>query len=397
MLPLSLFVLFECLVVKYVAKGFVRMKFHRMAVVSNQAFSIVNFRGDLIRDIVSRGVEVFAFAPDYDDWTESEIRALGATPVTIGMDRVGLSPLSAMKAIWSLSTRLKELKIDAVLSYFAKPVIYGGIAAKFSRVSRVYSLIEGAGYVYSESAVSFHRELLKALVSCLYRLSLGASSRVFLLNADDYRLFVGGGLVDGGKVIMLPGIGLDLQRFREQLPIVDPVNFSFVGRLLREKGVADFVTAARLIKEKYPAVSFTVVGDVDVNPNSMLREEVSQWVSEGLIHWVGRVSDVRQSLASTSVLVYPSYYREGLPRTIQEAMAVGRPVITTDSVGCRESIEDGVNGFLVPIKSPQHIAEAMEKFINEPQLISEMGRESRRIAEAKFDVRKINEKMISCF
>lgn len=373
------------------------MKFHRMAVVSNQAFSIFNFRGDLIRDLVSRGVEVFAFAPDYDDWTERQIRAIGATPVTIRMDRVGLSPLSAMKAIWGLSARLKALRIDAVLSYFAKPVIYGGLAARVSRVNCVYSLIEGAGYVYSENAVSISRALLKTLVSCLYRLALGASSRVFLLNADDYQLFVGGGLVDGRKVTMLPGIGLDLQRFREEKPVTEPVIFSFVGRLLREKGVVDFVAAAKLIKAKYPSVEFVVVGDVDVNPNSVFREEIRQWVEEGVIRWVGRVADVREWLAGSSVLVYPSYYREGMPRTIQEAMAVGRPIITTDSVGCRESIEDKVNGFLVPVRSPQRIAESMERFINDPQLIARMGRESRKIAETRFDVRKINEKMISCF
>lgn len=373
------------------------MKFHRMAIVSNQAFSIVNFRGDLIRDLVLRGVEVFAFAPDYDERTEYQIRALGATPVTVGMDRVGLSPISAIRTIWELVVRLKELRIDAVLSYFTKPVIYGGLAARFSRVSCVYSLIEGAGYVYSESAVSFPRALLKVLVSCLYRLSLGSSSRVFLLNTDDYRLFVGRGLVDGRKVTMLPGIGLDLQRFTEQKPVIEPVIFSFVGRLLREKGVADFVTAAKLVKAKYSSVEFVVVGDVDANPGSIFREEVSQWVSEGTIRWVGKVPDVREWLANSSVLVYPSYYREGLPRAIQEAMAVGRPIITTDSVGCRESIEDEVNGFLVPVRSPQHIAESMERFINNPQLIAKMGRESRRIAEAKFDVRMINEKMISCF
>ncbi|WEJ70761.1 glycosyltransferase family 4 protein [Pseudomonas sp. PSE14] len=373
------------------------MKFHRMAVVSNQAFSIFNFRGDLIRDLVSRGVAVFALAPDYDEWTERQIRALGAIPVTIRMDRVGLSPLSAIKVILELAVRLRALKVDAVLSYFAKPVIYGGLAARMSRVNCVYSLIEGAGYVYSENAVSISRALLKALVSGLYRLALGGSSRVFLLNADDYQLFVGGRLVDARKVTVLPGIGLDLQRFREEKPVIEPVIFSFVGRLLREKGVVDFVAAAKLVKAQYPSVEFVVVGDVDVNPNSVFREEINQWVEEGVIRWVGRVTDVRGWLASTSVLVYPSYYREGMPRTIQEAMAIGRPIITTDSVGCRESIEDEVNGFLVPVRSPHDIAKCMEIFIKNPLLIAKMGRESRRIAEVRFDVRKINEKMISCF
>lgn len=373
------------------------MKFHRMAIVSNQAFSIVNFRGDLIRDLVSRGVEVFAFAPDFDEDLECEVRGLGAIPVHVEMDRVGLNPLVAIKIVWMLSRKLRSLRIDAVLSYFIKPVIYGGLAARICGVRSVYSMIEGAGYIYSDEVSSLSRSFLRRVVSFLYRVSLCSSSRVFLLNEDDYRLFVEGRLVDAHKVIRLPGIGLNLERFNQQEPATQSIMFTFIGRLLREKGVADFVSAARMMKVKYPQVDFVIVGDTDANPDSIRREEVLHWVDEGIIQWVGKVADVRAWLGQTSVLVHPSYYREGLPRSIQEAMATGRPVITTDSVGCRESIEDCVNGFLVPVKSPNCIAEAMERFVNDPQLIVRMGRESRRIAEVKFDVHKINEKLLACF
>lgn len=368
-----------------------------MAVVSNQAFSIVNFRGNLIRDIVSRGVEVFAFAPDFDEALEDEVRGLGTVPVYMEMDRVGLNPIMALRIVWSLSRALRNLRIDAILSYFVKPVIYGGLAAKISGVRSVYSFIEGAGYVYSNEVPSISRNFLRSLVNLLYRVSLCSSSRVFLFNEDDYRLFVDGRLVDAHKVMRLPGIGLDLERFKQQEPATHSITFTFVGRLLREKGVADFVAAARLMKTKYPQIDFLIVGDTDENPDSIKREEMLRWVDEGIIHWVGKVVDVRAWLGQTSVLVHPSYYREGVPRSIQEAMATGRPVITTDSVGCRESIEHFVNGFLVPVKSPSCIAEAMERFVIDPQLIVRMGRESRRIAEVKFDVHKINEKVLACF
>lgn len=373
------------------------MKFRRMAVVSNQAFSIVNFRRELIKDIVSSGVMVFAFAPDYNDELVRAVKEIGAIPVSVEMDRVGVNPIQAIRTVLGLVRAIRDLEIDAVLSYFTKPVIYGGLAARFSGVDSIYSFIEGAGYVYADGVGSTRRVILRKFISFLYRLSLSFSSRVFLLNRDDYSLFVGGGLVRAEKAILLPGIGLDLDRFKEQTPVVSPVVFTFLGRLLREKGVIDFVSAARIIKNKHPEVVFLIVGDVDVNPGSIGIEDLKAWGEEGLVTWVGHVADVRPWLAETSVLVHPSYYREGIPRSIQEAMASGRPVITTDSVGCRESIEDPVNGFLVPIRSPESIARAMERFIAEPELIVEMGRQSRRLAELRFDVREINEMVMAVF
>ncbi|MBO3274588.1 glycosyltransferase family 4 protein [Pseudomonas schmalbachii] len=375
----------------------IEFSFNRLAMISNQAFSIINFRGDLIREIVDRGIAVYAFAPDYDEPLEEEVRKLGAIPVRCPIDRVGLNPLMALKTIRNMADLFKSLGVDAVFSYFAKPVIYAGLAARLTGVRYIYSLIEGAGYVYSDvGSSSLGRVLLRWLVSALYRVSLRFSTRVFLLNADDYRLFVDGGLVDSKKVLLLPGIGLDLDRFRAELPVVSPVMFVFVGRLLREKGIFDFITAARMVKRQHPQVEFVVVGDADANPDSIRREEIQKWENDGVVRWVGQVDDVRTWLARASVLVLPSYYREGLPRSIQEAMALGRPVITTDWVGCRESIEADVNGFLVPVRSPSSIASAMERFILDPQLIVSMGWESRRIAEVRFNVHEINRKLMAC-
>ncbi|SDN07715.1 glycosyltransferase family 4 protein [Pseudomonas jinjuensis] len=372
------------------------LNFQRLAVVSNQAFSLLNFRGELIRDLVAQGAQVYAFAPDHDSNSERQLRALGAIPVDCPIDRMGMNPFSALRVVQKLARMFRALSVDAVFSYFAKPVIYAGFAARLAGIRSVYSMIEGAGYVYSDAGrYTPSRMLLRCLVGLLYRASLRFSTCVFLLNDDDRALFVGRGLVAPGKVMMLPGIGLNLEHFRLSPPILSPIVFVFVGRLLREKGVEDFVAAARLVKQDFPQADFVIVGDTDANPDSLRHEEIQAWATEGLVRWVGHVADVRVWLARASVFVLPSYYREGLPRSTQEAMALGRPVITTDWVGCRESIENGVNGFLVPVRSPASIANAMRRFIAEPELIVRMGYESRRIAEIRFDVREINKKVLA--
>lgn len=371
--------------------------FRCLAIISSQAFSLVNFRGELIRFLVRLGVKVYAFAPDYDDANRCRIKSLGAVPVDFVIDRVSLDPVAALKTIWTLNQRMRELRVDAVLSYFAKPVIYSSIAARLAGVDRVFSMIEGAGYVFSEDALStLRRRILRWGVRRLYRISLHYSTCVFLLNRDDYALFVHGGLVCADKVHVIPGIGVDLHRFPLASPTMSPITFVFMARLLKEKGILDFVEAARRIRLKHPDVEFLVVGDVDANPDSIERDVIDGWCKERIVRWSGQVADVRRWLKQASVFVLPSYYREGMPRSIQEAMAIGRPIITTNWVGCRESIEDGVNGFLVPVRDPIALSQAMERFIDNPALILIMGRESRRLAESRFNVHHINKKILSC-
>jgi glycosyltransferase involved in cell wall biosynthesis len=212
---------------------------------------------------------------------------------------------------------------------------------------------------------------------------------VFFLNQDDLKEFVSKGLVPKEKAFLLGPIGVDLERFRPVPPVKSPVTFLFAGRLLREKGVLEFVEAARRIKAKYPETRFIVLGGLDTNPGAISGKEVEGWVKEGLIEWPGHVADVRTYLAQASVFVLPSY-REGVPRSIQEAMAMARPIITTDAPGCRETVIPSVNGFLVPVRNVDALVSTMERFINEPELIERMGKESRRIAEERFDVHKIN-------
>lgn len=358
--------------------------------ISSLASSITLFRGPLISELVSRGIKVYAFAPDYDDRSDAAVRSLGAIPVGYSMARTGMNPLRDIADLFRLLLQIRRIKPDVVFCYFIKPVIYGILAARLAGVRRRFASIEGAGYVFTDSArPTFKRKMLRAFVVRLYRTALSQTDKVFMLNPDDRKLFVDEGMVSAEKVQPLDGIGLSLDHYRATEPVSTPVRFLLIGRLLREKGVYDYIEAARIVKQAHPHVSFTLLGSCDANPGSISEEAAKQWVAEGLLEWPGQVSDVREWIAASSVFVLPSY-REGLPRSTQEAMAMGRPVITTDVPGCRETVVHGRNGFIVPVRDPQALAAAMLKFIEQRDLIAIMGAESRRMAEERFDVKKIN-------
>jgi glycosyltransferase involved in cell wall biosynthesis len=368
----------------------------RLGLITSQAFSLPNFRGTFIRELVAHGVQVYALAPDYDARTRSAVRELGAEPVDFDLERAALSPVRDVLALVKMAFLIKRLGLDAVISYFIKPVIYGTLAARMARVPHRYCLIEGAGYVFSEERLhSNKKRLLRSVVSQLYRTSLRHAEKVFFLNPDDVALFREFRMVEESKAIMLGAIGVDLHEMAMAPPIIAPIVFILVARLLKEKGIYDYVAAAKQIKARYPGARFLLVGGVDFNPASLTEDEVRSWVGEGVIEWAGRVSDVRPWLARASVFVLPSYYREGVPRSTQEAMAMGRPVITTDSPGCRETVITGRNGFLVPPRSSEALVAAMLRFIEEPELIVSMGQESRRMAEERFDARRVNRRLLA--
>lgn len=361
-----------------------------LALISGQAFSIPNFRGPLVREWCRAGVRVFALAPDYDDVTRRAVRALGAEPVDYPLARAGLNPLRDLYSMLVLARLLRHLRVDASFSYFIKPVIYGNLAARLAGVHRRFSIMEGAGYVFSEQAgTSASRRLLRAVVSMLYALGLKGVERVFFLNDDDIELFVNAGLVAPPQVARIGGIGVDLDDFKPvPLPgAAEPPTFLLAARLLAEKGVREYVAAARAL---CGSARFILLGGTDPNPGSVTRAELERWAAEGVVEWHDHVPDVRPFIARASVFVLPSYYREGVPRSIQEAMAMGRPVITTDMPGCRDTVVDGHNGFLVPPRDVEALISAMRRFIEEPELIEGMGAQSRGLGEERFDVRRCN-------
>jgi len=367
-----------------------------LAIITSQAFSLENFRGPLIRALTNRGISVYALAPDFDSGLRTRVAELGAVPVDYSLSRTGMNPLRDALNIFRLSKLIMRLSPDVTLAYFIKPVIYGSIVAWLARVPKRFSMIEGLGYVFLDypESLTLRRHILRWAVSHLYKYALSLNKKVFFLNQDDVAQFVDEGIISKKKVVRLDGIGLDLNHYAQVPSVVEPVTFILVARMLREKGIYDFVEAARQVRKRYPAVRFLLVGGVDQNPSSITEGELHAWVEEGLVEWPGHVNDIRPWLGQASVFVLPSYYREGLPRGNQEAMAMGRPIITTDWIGCRETVKNGINGFLVPVRDSKALAMAMMRFVEAPNLIQKMGREGRRIAEERFDVHVINRQIM---
>ncbi len=363
----------------------------RVALIGNQAFSMLNFRGRLIHDIVAKGHEVYAFAPDFDESSRAAIGALGARPIDHGLHRTGMNPVSDVAGVVDLVAKLRTIRPDIAIGYSIKPATYGVLAGWAAGVPRQFAMIEGLGHIFVSHS-SPKARALRATVSLLYRSALHRAERTFFLNADDRADFLELGLVDAARSEVIGAIGVDLGEWRPAVPVMDPMTFLFVGRLLREKGLLELIEAARTVKSSHPETRFILLGDVDSNPSSVTRAEVESWVAEGLVTWPGQV-DVAPWIAKSSVFVLPSY-REGVPRSTQEAMAMARPVITTDVPGCRETVIHRRNGFLVPPRNSDAIARAMLEFLCEPQLVATMGLVSREIAEAKFDVTHANARLM---
>jgi glycosyltransferase involved in cell wall biosynthesis len=365
-----------------------------LVIISSQAFSLVNFRGKLIEMLVSQGVRVDVLAPDFTDALRQEVVALGATPWDYRLSRNGVTPVSDIFGMVDLVFLLRKLQPDVTLAYFIKPVIYGTLAARLARVRHRVAMIEGLGFLFTRTSKYeiWRTRVTRLVASVLYRFGLKYASKVIFLNRHDKEEFLRKKLVNPDKVLLLGGIGVDLQRWRMTPAVADPIVFLMVARLLREKGVVEYVEAAKQIKCKYPGVRFILLGGHDSNPGALSLAVVDEWVRAGVVEWHGHV-DVMPWLAMASVFVLPSY-REGLPRSTQEAMAMGRPIITTDVPGCRDTLEHGVNGYLIPVRDSVALAEAMLRFIDNPSLIASMGLESRRMAVERYDVDVANRKML---
>jgi len=365
--------------------------YNRICIIGNQAFSLLNFRGLLIEDIARRGHSIIAMAPDYSDDVKAAIRTLGAEPFDISLSRTGMNPFRDAADTIRLAIILRRLKPDITFGYAIKPAIYGTLAAWLAQVPRRFAMIEGLGYVFtsSEGIEPFKRLALRGVVKILYGAALKHANLVFFLNKDDLEEFSKKRLVPPEKAFLLGGIGVDLDYWSPKPPLMKPVTFLLAARLLREKGVIEYAQAALIIKQKHPDTRFILLGGLDTNPGGLSHSEVQRWVADGILEWPGHVQDMRFWLAQTSVYVLPSY-REGVPRSSQEAMAMARPIITTDAPGCRETVVDGKNGFLIPVRDAKALAEAMERFIMQPELIERMGQASRKMAEECFNVRKVN-------
>lgn len=360
----------------------------RVALITSGARTVPNFRGTLIEELVARGAQVLALAPDWEDDTRAATRALGAEPVDISLARTGMNPVRDASDTARMAALLRRQKPDAILTYFAKPNTYGMLAGWMAGVKRRVAMVEGLGFAFESSELAGAKaRLVSAGAKLLYRMAFSRADKVLFLNSEDEAVFRGAGLVAADKIVRFGGIGVDLDAFASVAPVLEPPTFLLMARLLRGKGILEFAEAAAQVKARHPHARFVVLGDVDANPDSLRREEMEPWVKRGVIEWPGHVSDVRERLAAASVFVLPAWCREGLPRSTQEAAAMAKPVITTDVVGCRDTVVDGVNGFMIPGRDVTALAGAMTRFVEEPGLIASMGAASRRLAEERWDGR----------
>lgn len=371
----------------------------KIAIIGTIASSLYGFRADLITALLKQGHTVYAFTSDYTQAELSKIKALGAFPVTYNLNRGGLNPLSDMKATYVLSKKIKEIAPDLVFSYFVKPVIFGTLAAKVAKVPRVIGMLEGLGYAFTEQpeGLSKKTKLIKSIQVLLYKIALPQLDKIIFLNPDDPKDLLDEYQIKVKQVEVLGGIGLNLKDYSYQpaANTQDPIKFLFIGRMLKEKGIHEFIAAAKIVKQIYPDVQFTVLGAIDSsNPGALQQSELDELISLNIINYPGHVDNVTDWIVDSHVFVLPSY-REGVPRSTQEAMAIGRAVITTDVPGCRETVVDGVNGFLVEKWNSQALADKMIYFIEHPEQIAIMGHESYKIAQEKFDADKVNKRLIN--
>jgi glycosyltransferase involved in cell wall biosynthesis len=351
----------------------------KVMIALNTSWNLFNFRAGLICSLVAAGYEVVAVAPP-DDYS-LRLQALGCRFVPLPMDNKGTHPGRDMLLFWRFLQLMRKERPQVYLGYTVKPNVYGSLAAHVLRIP-VINNIAGLGAVFMQEGC------LSRLVRLMYRVALSRSAKVFFQNHDDRALFVSGKLVSEAVTDRLPGSGIDLTQFVPMpLPNKVPVRYLLIARMLWDKGVGEFVEAARILKKQGLQADFCLLGFMDVqNPTAISRDQMDEWVDEGVIRYLGVSDNVREEIAQADCVVLPSYYREGTPRTLLEAAAMARPIVTTDSVGCREVVDDGINGYLCRPRDSQDLADKMEKIAAlSPEERERIGMCGRKKAEREFD------------
>ena len=369
----------------------------KVVVVTSLSSSVLNFRKEFLLLLVEEGHEVWVLAPSFSDNTKLGIEAIGCHCVCYRSARGGFNPFLDMLTLYDLTTLIRSLKPNIVFSYFSKPVVYGSLAGWLARVPRVVAMLEGLGYTYTRDrhGVFSFKHAVRVIQSGLYSIAFRVVDALIVLNKDDIADLARTTWMPNKKKIHILGpIGLDLGSFAfSPVDVSHRLRFIFIGRLIEDKGIYEFVKAASLIKQDHANVEFVVLGNIDPsNPASLSQGSLDDYTKAGVIIHKGHVDDVYSEIKKAHIFVLPSY-REGFPRSTQEAMSVGRAIITTDTAGCRDTVKEGVNGFLVPVFAIEELVEKMRYFINNKKAVIEMGDESYRIAYERYDVNKINTRL----
>lgn len=362
-----------------------------MVIFGSYAPSLVNFRGPLIAALVARGHEIHALASDMDADVRARLIALGAKPHSVPVERSSINPFKAARTSRRLTALLRHIRPDLVLAYTIKPVVLGTSAARAASVPRFVALITGLGYAFTGGREP-HRLLSRLSATFLYRRAFKRTDLAVFQNRDDREDFRRLKLVPRHlRTELVAGSGVDLHHF-SMAPMPAAPCFLMIARLVVDKGIREFAEAALRLKRALPHVPVLLVGSNDGSTQCISQRELELMI-EGGVEYLGPLADVRPVLARASIYVLPSY-REGTPRSVLEAMAMGRAIITTDTAGCRETVVHGSNGLLVPPRNASALHDAMFRLAQDATLVEQMGTQSRRIAEERYDVHKVNADLI---
>ncbi len=377
-----------------------RTKKRTIAIVSNTSWSIYNFRLGLIHHLKNLGFDVLVIAPK--DAFSSILISEGFHYHHVDIQNYGINPFNDCKTVLQLIRIYRKYKVDFIFHYTIKPNIYGTCAAAWCKIPSI-AVTTGLGHMFT-----FKNDLLRFLIVNMYRFAALLSKEVWFLNEKDKLTFIEHKIVSLKKAYILPSEGINTRYFMDDCqplnPKIEKLTFLFAGRLIWDKGVGELVEAARYIKNKYDFVEFELLGFIDLkNPNSVMPEQITDWQEENILHYLGETTDVKSVLCHIDCLVFPSYYREGISRILLEAASMGKPIITTDNIGCREVVSDNETGFLCQPKNVKDLIEKIEVFIHLlPQEKKEMGVKARQKMQLEFDediiieryVKKINQYLI---
>jgi glycosyltransferase involved in cell wall biosynthesis len=362
----------------------------KIAVLSSHTSSLFWFRMDMMKEFIKKGHTVIALGSEPEEEWGKKFQEYNIDYRQLYVERNGINPLKDLKTLRSLYTFMKKEKPDKVFAYQAKTVVYGSLAAKLNGVADVYPLIAGLGSIFRGEG--FKNKIVKAIMKIEYWAACKCSKKVFFQNLDDQNEFIQNGLVNKNKTVIINGSGVDLDKFKpSRLP--EEASFLYIGRLIRDKGIMEYLKACKEVKEKHPHVRCLLVGPYDSNPSALKPEELAPYIKSGVIEYFGEQNDVRPFISQCSTYVLPSYH-EGTPKTVLEAMAMGRPIITSDAPGCRETVIEGLNGYLVKVKDIKGLANKMEYLITNPEICRNMGQASEKIAREKYDVKIVNQSII---
>ncbi|EGR2415815.1 glycosyl transferase family 1 [Vibrio cholerae] len=352
--------------------------------------SLTNFRGELIKKYVSTGFPVETYCSGATPEDIEKVSSLGASCNNYSVARNGLNPIRDLVTLFQLIKLTRKRGNKKILAYTIKPVIWGGVASRLSSTTSFYALVTGLGYAFQPGGKL--KTALNCLVKNLYKIALKNANAVIFQNPDNMKIFIDHGIVLAEKCHLVNGSGVDLSHFKKE-PLPQEPRFLLIARLLGDKGIREYAKAAKLVKEKYPNATFGLVGPEDPSPDGIDISEINELHNRGVLNYHGATSDVRPFISDCSIFVLPSYH-EGMPRTVLEAMAMGRPILTTDAPGCRETVVNGENGWLVEKANVEQLAERMIWFIENQEQWSVMGNKSHTMANEKFDVHKVNAEIL---